>query len=73
MHIEGHELLALKGADDVIKKFRPILMMTIYHNELGLWKLVHYINGIVPKYKFFLRLDSYCGTGLVLYCIPEER
>ena len=27
----------------------------------------------VCGYRFFLRLHSWCGTGAVIYCIPEDR
>jgi hypothetical protein len=27
----------------------------------------------LPRYRFLFRLDSWCGTGGVVYGIPEER
>ncbi len=73
MHLEGGELEALMGSEKTIKKFRPILAVTIYHNELGVSKIPWYQMKIAKDYDFYMRLHSWCGTGAVLYAIPKER
>ncbi len=73
LHLEGGELEALKGAARTIRRHRPIIAVTTYHNHLGLWELPQWLMELVPDYRFYLRLHSWCGTGSVMYCVPCER
>ena len=73
MHLEGEEYNALKGSIDTIKKNRPILAITIYHNSDGIWRIPQYLINSIHNYKYYIRLDSFGGTGIVLYGIPKER
>ena len=73
IHVEGHELTVLKGARKTLEKHRPIIAATSYHNHLGLWELPLWLMNTLPGYVFLLRLHSWCGTGAVIYAIPEER
>lgn len=77
LHLEGAELDALKGAVETIKSFEPILAVTTYHNYLGVWQLpmwlINQTRSMGLSYKFFLRLHGWCGTGAVLYAIPNRR
>jgi hypothetical protein len=56
MDIEGYELNALNGAKETIKKFKPVLLMAIYHNPEELFKTKHYIEEIMPDYEFRIKL-----------------
>lgn len=73
LHLEGAELGALQGAMATMQKQRPLLTVTLYHNRDGLWKIPALLMQQLPGYRFRLRLHSWCGTGCVLYAIPEER
>lgn len=73
MHIEGHELEALNGGVNQIKKYRPILTITVYHNRDGLWKIPLFLQENFSDYAFYFRMHSWCGTGAVIYGIPKER
>lgn len=73
LHLEGWELGALKGATRTLGTYRPIIAATAYHNRLGLFQLAEWLMSHLPRYRFFLRLHSWCGTGLVIYAIPNER
>lgn len=59
MDIEGFELDALKGSENIIKKYKPKLAISIYHNSSDLYEIPLYIKSIVPEYKFFVRHHSY--------------
>ena len=72
-HLEGGELDALKGAINTIHQSRPIIAVTSYHNSLGLMELPIWMIQNMPDYMFLMRLHSYCGTGAVIYAIPQER
>ncbi|MDH4128867.1 MAG: FkbM family methyltransferase [Spirochaetota bacterium] len=73
MHLEGEELNALNGAIKTIEKHRPILVVTLYHNNDGIWKIPQFIINNCIDYIFYMRIHSWAGTGAVFYAIPKER
>ncbi|MBT3789498.1 MAG: FkbM family methyltransferase [Alphaproteobacteria bacterium] len=73
MHLEGAELNALKGARNLIASHRPVIAVTTYHNSNGLWALPRWVMDEFPDYKFLMRLHGWCGTGAVLYGLPETK
>jgi FkbM family methyltransferase len=73
LHLEGKELAVLKGGTETINRFRPIIAATAYHNQQGLWELPLWLINNLRNYRFLLRLHGWCGTGLVIYAIPQER
>jgi FkbM family methyltransferase len=73
IHLEGGELRSLTGAKNTIQKYRPILTVTIYHNPDGVWKIPLCLMNCVQNYIYYIRLDSWGGTGAVFYAIPKER
>jgi FkbM family methyltransferase len=52
MDIEGHELSALKGAENTIKKFKPVLIISIYHKGQDFFEIPEFLKEIVPEYNF---------------------
>lgn len=72
-HLEGSEYRALQGGAGTLVACRPIVAATIYHNSLGLWKTPLWLMNTLRNYRFLLRLHGWCGTGLVMYALPEER
>lgn len=74
MDIEGMELEALKGAEELIKKYRPKLAVSVYHKKEDLIDIPRYILGLNLGYQIFLRHHWECaGTDTVLFAVPEER
>jgi hypothetical protein len=73
LHLEGAELLALTGARETLLSSRPIVAATVYHNADGIWKTALWLMQTLPNYSFLFRLDSWCGTGAIIYAIPSER
>jgi len=73
LHLEGGELNALKGAIKTIKKYRPIIAVTVYHTEDGLWQIPLFLIENFDDYNYIFRLHSWAGTGAVFYAIPKER
>lgn len=73
LHLEGWELDALKGGLSTLVHHRPLIAATTYHNRLGLWPLPRWLMDHLSDYIFLLRLHSWCGTGSVIYAIPNER
>jgi FkbM family methyltransferase len=73
LHLEGAELAALKGARKTLLSNRPIIAATIYHNADGIWRTPLWLMETLPHYRFLFRAHSWCGTGAVVYAIPNER
>ena len=71
-HIEGNELKALKGSLNTIKKYRPKLVLTAYHNSDIVYKIPLWLKKNLMNYKFYFRLHSWCGSGAVIYCVPNK-
>jgi len=73
LHLEGGELDALRGAMGTLQTRRPVLAVTVYHNRDGLWRIPHLLMDTLPDYHFLMRLHAWCGTGALVYAIPNER
>ena len=72
-HVEGHELQAIRGSLETIKKNRPVVIATIYHNRSTALHLLPFLAKNLIRYDFILRLHSWSGTGAVLYALPRKR
>ena len=73
LHLEGGELGALKGGIATLRKYRPIIAATVYHDADGMLATPVWLMDNLDGYRFLFRLHSWCGTGAVVYAIPEER
>jgi FkbM family methyltransferase len=73
LHLEGAELAALKGARATLLRHRPIITATVYHNADGIWRTALWLMRTLPHYRFLFRAHSWCGTGAVIYAMPNER
>jgi FkbM family methyltransferase len=72
MHVEGGEHRTLKGGISYLKKNRPILAITVYHNRDGLWRIQRLLQTSLLDFNFIFRMHSWSGTGAVIYGIPKE-
>jgi len=73
MDIEGAELEALKGAKYTIIKSCPDLAICVYHSPNHLWEIIHYLNNLQLKYKFFLRnYTSFIGETVLYATSPNH-
>ena len=69
--VEGAELMALKGAEQTIRKYKPILGISIYHKERDLIDIPAYIKEIAPEYKFYFRVHKKLAIDTVLYGVVK--
>ncbi len=69
MDLEGSEMMALKGAENIIRNNRPKLAVCIYHSDQDMVEIIKYIHQLVPEYRLYVRQhsDSYIET--VLYAV----
>jgi FkbM family methyltransferase len=73
MDVEGSELAALRGAQETIKKHRPILAVCLYHKGEDLHEIPLYLRDHLTDYHFFVRKYTSYPFELVLYAVPSER
>lgn len=73
LHLEGHELPALRGAVRTIETHRSILAITTYHNDDGIDRIPAFMRDHCPNYRFLWRNSAYVGEGSVMFAIPNER
>ncbi|CAN7160847.1 FkbM family methyltransferase [Rhizobium sp. LjRoot254] len=73
LHLEGGELDALKGGLETFRHARPIIAATVYHNADGIWKTPLWLMENLEAYRILFRTHSWCGTGAVVYAIPNEK
>ena len=69
MDIEGAEQEALKGAEQVIMKYKPKLAISVYHKPEDFLSIPKIIHDYVPEYKLYLRHYSIYSVETVLYAI----
>ncbi len=69
MDIEGSEVKALSGAEEIIKKQKPKLAICVYHKPEHLWEIPLYIKKIVPEYKIFIRHHTPLEYETVCYAL----
>ncbi|MBK1709321.1 FkbM family methyltransferase [Marichromatium gracile] len=73
LHLEGAELEVLEGGLETLRRHRPIIAATCYHNALGLWRMTDWLATRLDDYRLLFRLHAWCGTGAVIYALPRER
>lgn len=63
MDIEGYEFSALNGAIETLRKFKPTLIISVYHRGKDFFEIPQLINKIIPEYKLrFINLSCYSPT-----------
>lgn len=68
--VEGSEEQAILGSAETIRKYKPRLIVSLYHRTEDMIKLPLLINSINPQYKMYLRHHPYIPAwDTNLYCI----
>ena len=73
MDLEGHELPALRGAERTLRRFRPRLAISLYHQWDDYFRIPLHLNGLGLGYKFYLDNYSISDGETVLYGEAEPR
>lgn len=59
LDIEGLELEAVRGAEQTIRRDRPVLLVSIYHTVKDFFGVKAFLENLVPDYRFSIRhLDA---------------
>ena len=72
MDIEGAELSALKGAENMLRKSNPILAICVYHKEEDIFTIPEYLKSIGGRYDIYMRHYSDNQTETVCYFVPKK-
>ena len=72
LDIEGSELDALRGAENIIKKFQPIITVAIYHKQTHFWEIPQYIQSLIPECKIYMRHNNDGIYETILHVIPKR-
>ena len=73
LHLEGAELAALKGARQTLSITGRSSRVTVYHNERRYLENGDWLMETLADYRFLFRNHSWCGTGAVIYAIPQRE
>lgn len=68
MDLEGYEVMALVGAENMITSAKPNLAISIYHQINHLWEIILKIDDYQLGYEYFLRNYTGFTYETVLYC-----
>lgn len=69
MDIEGSEMLAIKGAKNIIKEEIPTCAISIYHKASDVWEIPLLLKEIAPGYRIFLRHHESMQAESLCYAV----
>lgn len=69
MDIEGEEPAALRGAENMLRAYRPNLAISIYHQAEHLWSIFEQLQELGLGYRFHLRCHAHSTFDTVLYAL----
>lgn len=73
MDIEGAEPLALKGAFETIKKFKPVLAIAIYHSMEDFINIPKWILNLNLGYELFIGHYTIHGEETICFAKPKGK
>jgi hypothetical protein len=71
MDLEGMELKALIGGENLLKKYRPKLAISVYHNFDDLRKIFLYLSFVYVSFSLYLRHYTEGIDETILYIVPD--
>ena len=72
MDIEGAELAALQGSEASIRRHRPKLAISLYHNPEDFETIPRWLSGLGLDYRFYLDHHTIYNNETVLFAVPEK-
>lgn len=71
LDVEGAEAQVLRGGEQIIRRSRPTLIVSLYHNPEDLWELPELLFNFCPNYRFYIRQHCPNTFESVLYAVPN--
>ena len=72
MDVEGAEQNALRGAEGVILKQRPLLAVSIYHKAPDIWDIPHYLKRLLGNCRIHFRHHTGLFYDTICYATATE-
>ena len=69
--VEGSELALLQGAQEIIRRDRPNLAISLYHKLTDYFELPLYIKSLVPEYHLRICHHATNFTETVVYAYVD--
>jgi len=69
--IEGSEHSALSSCITSIRRFKPQIAVSVYHNSADLWEIPLLLKSTVPQYKLYLRNHGIDATDVICYALLD--
>jgi FkbM family methyltransferase len=73
LDVEGAEIEAMRGMEQIIREDRPNLCISIYHEPSHLYELPLLVQSWNLGYQLAIRVHEYNTFGVVLYCLNPNR
>ncbi|MEG0243110.1 hypothetical protein D3C81_566820 [compost metagenome] len=70
LDVEGAEVQVLRGAEQLIRRSRPVLVVSLYHNPEDVWALPELLFEMCSNYRFHIRQHGMNTFDSVLYAVP---
>jgi FkbM family methyltransferase len=67
MDIEGAEMMALRGATETLKRFKPVLAISVYHKLIDFYEIPQEIDKLGLGYKFYFQHSTLHGDETVVF------
>lgn len=71
MDIEGGEVAALAGSQEIISRHRPRLAISVYHRADDIRRVYTFVKPIIGKSKCYLRHYTEGISETIMYFVPE--
>ncbi len=72
LDVEGAEAGVLRGAEHIIRRSRPVIAVSLYHNPQDLWNLPELLFDLCSNYRFHIRQHGSNTFEAVLYAVPNQ-
>ncbi len=72
MDIEGEEENVLVGAEEIIKKNKPIIALSVYHKCCDIWRIPMKLLELNPDYKLFFSHHTLSWGDTVCYAVNRD-
>jgi FkbM family methyltransferase len=70
--LEGGDQNAIRGSLETMKKYRPQLALSIYHEAPDFWEIPNMMIDNLPDYNFYLDTYSFERWETIFYGVPKE-
>ena len=71
--IEGAEMQAIKGAENMIREYKPTLAFSIYHRKEDIFTIPLRLHELNQGYKFYMRHYGDIPIDSIVYAIDSNR